>query len=143
MKQIEDTDAVKRIMSAVVLKFSPDDEILHAIAMIVDYAVVGAPVVDDRGEVVGALTHRDCIDVVYRAAYHDHWRGRVSEYMNRDVDVIDANRHIIELPELVKKSPYPLYPVVEESRLVGQITAQDILKTLLAFAHKRGGHVSR
>ena len=143
MKQIEDTDAVKRIMSAVTLKFSPDDEILHAISMIVDHGVVGAPVVDHRGTVVGALTHRDCIDVVYRAAYYDHWRGRVSEYMNRDVDVIDANRHIIELPELVKKSPYPLYPVVEESRLVGQITAQDILKTLLAFAHKRGWQGSR
>ncbi len=143
MKQIEDTDAVKRIMSAAVVRFSPDQEILHAIATMVDRNIVGAPVVDDRGKVVGALTHRDCIDVVYRAAYYDHWSGRVSEYMNADVDLIDANRHIVELPELIKKSPYALYPVVEESRLVGQITAQDILKTLLAFAHQRGWRVSR
>ncbi len=143
MKQIEDTDAVKRIMSAAVVRFSPDEEILHAIATMVDRDIVGAPVVDARGDVVGVLTHRDCIDVVYRAAYHDQWSGKVSEYMNTDVHVIDANRHIIELPELIAKAPYPLYPVVEESRLVGQITAQDILKTLLAFAHKRGWQTSR
>ena len=129
VKQIGDTDAVKRIMSASMVTFSPDEEILHAIATIVDRGIVGAPVVDDRGDVVGVLTHRDCIDVVTRAAYYDQWSGKVSEYMNREVGVIDANRHIIELPELIAKSPYPLYPVVEESRLVGQITARDILKT--------------
>ncbi|MDJ0868673.1 MAG: CBS domain-containing protein [Myxococcota bacterium] len=143
MKQIEDTDAVKRIMSASVVTFSPDDPILQAIETIVDRRLVGAPVVDDRGSVVGALTYRDCVEVVYRAAYHDEWSGTVSEYMKRDVRVVDANRHIVELPELVAKAPYPLYPVVEEGRLVGQITPYDILKTLLAFARQRGWQTSR
>jgi predicted transcriptional regulator len=143
MRQIEDTDAVKRIMSAAVVKFSPDDEILEAIRTIVHRGIPGAPVVDDRGNVVGVLSQRDCIDVVYRAAYHDQWSGKVSDYMNTEVGTIDANRHIVELPELVKKFPYPVYPVVEESRLVGQVTAMDILKTLLAFAHKRGWTASR
>ena len=70
------------------------------------------------------------VPVVYRAAYHDEWSGKVSDYMNTEIGSIDANRHIIELPELIKKTPYPLYPVVEQSRLVGQVTARDILKTL-------------
>ena len=48
-----------------------------------------------------------------------------------------------ECPELVAKAPYPLYPVVEEGRLVGQITPYDILKTLLAFARQRGWQTSR
>ncbi len=143
MKQIEDTDAVKRIMSASVVRFSPDQEILSAIETIVDHGVVGGPVVDERGNVVGVLTHRECIDVVYRAAYYDSWSGKVSDYMNPDVPVIDANRHIIELPEIIYKTPYPLYPVVEESRLVGQVTAPDVLKTLLRFAHQRGWSASR
>ena len=53
MKQIEDTDAVKRIMSASVVTFSPDEEILHAIHTMVDRSIVGAPVVDGRGNLVG------------------------------------------------------------------------------------------
>ena len=81
--------------------------------------------------------------MVYRAAYHDQWRGKVSEYMNREVAPVDAKRHVIELPEMIKKAPYPLYPVVEEGRLVGQITPQDIFKTLLAFAHQRGWSASK
>ena len=143
MKQIEDTDAVKRIMSAAVVTFSPDDELLQAIDTMVSRSIVGAVVLDERRNVVGVLTHRDCVDFVYRAAYYDSWQGKVSEYMNTDVASIDANRHIIELPELIAKSPYPLYPVVEEGRLVGQITAPDILKTLLRFAHQRGWSASR
>ncbi len=138
MKQIQDTDAIKRIMSAAVVRFSPDDEILEAIDKIVTRGVIGGPVVDHRGNVVGVLTQRDCIDVVYRAAYYDRWTGKVSEYMNTEVGTIDANRHVIELPDVIKKFPYPLYPVVEEGRLVGQITGTDVLKTLLKFAHQRG-----
>ncbi len=143
MRQIEDTDAVKRIMSAAVVTFSPDEEILRAIQTMVDRNVVGGAVVDDHGNVVGALTQRDCVDVVYRAAYHDAWSGKVSDYMNTEVELIDAERHIIELPEMIAKAPYPLYPVVEQGRLVGQVTARDILKTLLAFAAKRGWSVTK
>ncbi len=138
MKQIEDTDAIKRIMSAAVVRFSPEDEILDAIHAIVERGIVGAPVVDGHGNVVGALTYDDCVDVVYKAAYHDQWSGKVADYMKRDVPRVDANRHVVELPDLVTKAPYPLYPVLEEGRLVGQITPRDIRKTLLAFASQRG-----
>ena len=142
MKQIEDTDAVKRIMSAAVVRFTPDQEILDAIKIIVDRNIVGAPVVDNRGNVVGVLVHRDLIDVVLKAAYYDTWTGKVGDYMNTEVGTIDANRHIVELPEMIAKAPYPLYPVVEHGRLVGQVTAQDVLKTLLRFAHQRGWSAS-
>ena len=138
MKQIEDTDAVKRIMSASVVRFSPDQAVLSAIQTMVDHGVIGGAVVDDYGNVVGALTHDDCVDVVYKAAYHDQWDGKVSDFMNKDVTIVDAARHVSELPDLVMKQPYPLYPVVEEGRLIGQITPRDILRTLLAFANKRG-----
>ncbi len=143
MKQMEDTDAVRRIMSASVVRFAPDDPILDAIQAMVDRNVVGGTVIDERGNVVGVLTLKECIDVVYRAAYHDRWSGTVDEYMNREIESIDANRHIIELPGLIAKAPSPLYPVVEEGRLVGQVTLRDILKTLLAFAHQRGWRLAR
>ena len=134
---MENTDPVEKIMSAAVVTVSPNEEVLHAIRTMVERRLQAVPVVDNRGNVVGVLADRDCMKVVFRAAYHQEWGGPVREFMDAKAILIEAGTPVVEIPEFVVSHPHALYPVVKNNRLIGQVTRRDIMKTLLEFEAQR------
>lgn len=134
---MERTDPVEKIMSAAVVTVSPNEEVLHAIRTMVERRLQAVPVVDNRGNVVGVLADRDCMKVVFRAAYHQDWGGPVREFMDAKAMSIEAGTPLVEIPEFVMSHPHALYPVVKNNRLIGQVTRRDIMKTLLEFEAQR------
>ena len=117
--------SVRQYMAANLVTFSPDMEILDAIHQLVEKRISGATVVDEHGNVVGILSEQDCMKVALHAGYHGERGGRVSEYMSTNVHTIDADTSILELAELFLNAPYRRYPVMEDNRLVGQISRRD------------------
>lgn len=122
--------SVREYMAANLVTFTPNMEILHAIHELIDKRISGAPVVDERGNVVGILSEQDCMKVALHAGYHGELGGRVSEYMSKEVRTIDAGTSILELAELFLSAPYRRYPVMEDNRLVGQISRRDVLRAM-------------
>ncbi|NIR29772.1 MAG: CBS domain-containing protein [Gammaproteobacteria bacterium] len=121
---------VKDYMEANLVTFSPEMEILRAIHALVENRISGAPVTDEHGNLVGVLSEQDCMKVALNAAYHEEWGGRVSEFMNHEVNTVEADMSIVDVAELFLKAPYRRYPVVQDNRLVGQISRRDVLKAL-------------
>lgn len=121
---------VREYMAANLVTFKPEMEILSAIHALVEKRISGATVVDDHGNVVGMLSEQDCMKVALHAAYHGELGGRVEEYMSTDVKTIDADTSILELAELFLKASYRRYPVVDDNRLVGQISRRDVLRAM-------------
>ena len=121
---------VREYMAANLVTFTPDMEILRAIHELVEKRISGATVVDERGNVIGMLSEQDCMKVALHAGYYGEHGGRVSEYMSTDVKTIDADTSILELAELFLESSYRRYPVVEDNRLVGQISRRDVLRAM-------------
>jgi CBS domain-containing protein len=68
--------------------------------------------------------------VALHAGYYGELGGRVSEYMSTDVKTIDADSSILELAELFLNAPYRRYPVMDDNRLVGQISRRDVLRAM-------------
>ena len=128
---------VRDYMSRKIATLKPDMEILTAVHTLLGYRVSGAPVVDATGRVIGVLTERDCMKVVFRAAYHQDWGGPVREFMDAKAMSIEAGTPLVEIPEFVMSHPHALYPVVKNNRLIGQVTRRDIMKTLLEFEAQR------
>lgn len=124
---------VREYMSANLVTLTPDMEILSAIHELVKHRISGAPVLDERGNMIGVLSEQDCMRVALHAGYHGEFGGRVSEYMSRDVRTIDADASILELAELFLSAPYRRYPVLDDNRLVGQISRRDVLRALEAL----------
>lgn len=122
--------AVREFMAANLVTFTPDMEILSAIHALVEKRISGATVVDERGNVIGMLSEQDCMRVALHAGYHGELGGRVSEYMSTDVKTIDADSSILELAELFLNAPYRRYPVMDDNRLVGQISRRDVLRAM-------------
>lgn len=121
---------VKDYMSANLVTFTPQMDVLNAIQMLVDHRISGAPVVDETGNVVGVLSQKDCLKVALDASYHGEWGGRVSEFMSRNAKTVEAETSILEVAEMFMKDEYRRYPVMEENRLIGQISRHDVLRAL-------------
>jgi len=122
--------SVRDYMAASIVTFSPDMDILRAIHKLVENRISGAPVVDRHGNLIGVLSEADCMKVALDASYNETYGGHVEEYMSREVRTIDADTSVVEVAELFMTAPYRRYPVVEDNRLVGQISRRDVLRAL-------------
>ncbi len=125
---------VKDYMAANLVTLKPDMQVLDAIAALVEARIAGAPVVDNHGNLVGMLSELDCMQVGLNASYHGEWGGRVSEYMTPKVITVPADMSIIDLARRFQESRLRRFPVLDGTRLVGQISRRDVLRALLAIA---------
>ncbi len=123
--------SVKEYMSASVVTFSPDEDVLEAIHTLVERRISGSPVVDGAGNIVGMLSEKDCMKVALEAGYNEGMGGKVADYMTKNVETIDADSSIMEVAKAFIDQPYKRFPVVdEEERLVGQISRADVLRAI-------------
>jgi CBS domain-containing protein len=122
--------SVKEYMSANVVTFSPAMDIHQAINQLIKKRISGAPVVDQTGDIVGMLTERDCMKIALSASYYGEAAGRVSEYMQPVPKTIEADASVVEVASMFLEEGHRRYPVMQDNRLVGQISRHDVLKAL-------------
>jgi CBS domain-containing protein len=124
------TTDIEKYMATELVSFSPDDDIIHAMRVLLDRHFSGAPVLDGSGKMVGMLSQKDCLGIVYNTAYHQDWGGRVEQYMSRDVEHIDAGSSIFDAADKFLHSSFRRFPVLRDGRLVGQISRHDIMRAI-------------
>ncbi|MBL4743799.1 MAG: CBS domain-containing protein [Cycloclasticus sp.] len=123
---------IKDYMATNLSTFTPDLPISEAIKFLNTHKISGAPVVDGRGNLVGMLSEKDCLQVALQSTYYEDWvGGEVSEYMTANVETVPDTSSIVDLADRFLKTPYKRYPVInEEGDLVGQISRSDVLRAL-------------
>jgi len=121
---------VRDYMATELVTLRPDMEILRAVHTLLKNDIAAAPVVDESGSLVGILTERDCMRVVLNAGYHAEYGGHVSEYMSKEVETIAADESIVDAAKLFFGERFHRYPVVENGRLVGQMSRRDVMRAL-------------
>lgn len=124
------TIKVSDYMAANLITFKPEMEMRLAISYLVEKRISGAPVVDDHGNLVGVLSEQDCMKMALSAGYHEDLGGLVKDFMSPKVVTIDADTSILKLAQLFIDSPYRRYPVLQNNRLVGQVSRRDVLRAL-------------
>ncbi len=117
-------------MSANVVTFTPDMDVLAAINALITRGISGAPVVDKLGNLIGILSEKDCLQVALTAGYHGEAGGRVEEYMHAEVKTVEADTSIVDVARMFLQDGYRRYPVMQDNRLVGQISRRDVLRAL-------------
>lgn len=121
---------VADIMATELFTVSPEMNIHEAIRILLDRRISGAPVVDANGVLVGMLSKKDCLKIVFSAQYHDDRGGPVSEFMSAPVETLDADLDIVSAAQAFLDSHYRRFPVLRDGRLVGQVSRYDVLKVL-------------
>jgi CBS domain-containing protein len=121
---------VKDYMARTLVTFKPETDVLDAVHTLVQHRIAGAPVVDDEGNLLGMLSEFDCMQVALNAGYHGTWGGPVRDYMSDGVETVDADMSIVDLAQVFINKKFRRFPVVQGTRLVGQISSRDVLRAL-------------
>jgi predicted transcriptional regulator len=125
--------SIEQYMATDLISFSPEEDIVHAMRVLLDRSLSGAPVLDDTGQLVGVLSKKDCLEIAYNTAYHQDWGGKVEQYMSREVEHIEADISILAAAEKFLQSNYRRFPVLRQGQLVGQISRHDVLQAIDEF----------
>lgn len=140
-KSVEPTDAkaavkapsVSDYMVRDLITFLPDTAIMDAIKTLLDNSIAGAPVLNNRKELVGLIDDKDCLRVLFDSSYHNQPvnQNTVSNYMTNVMKTITVHADIFEVADIFLSTKYKRLLVVDDQqRLVGQISRQDILRAI-------------
>lgn len=128
---------VRDYMATYLVTFTETMDAIEAVDHLLQYRISGAPVVDEQKHLIGMLTEKDCMKTVLSAAYHDDLGATVGDLMTRTVETIDVDMSMVELAERFLKTSIRRYPVLDDGRLVGQISRRDVLRAFLIFMDPR------
>jgi CBS domain-containing protein len=110
--------------------FRPDQPIQDVISTIVDKKIAGAPVLDDENRLVGIISEKDCLRLIVDQAYHNMpaETRKVSDYMTPNVQSLSPDTNVVDAAIAFLNSPIRRFPVVENGKLIGQVSRRHILR---------------
>ncbi|MCK0152362.1 CBS domain-containing protein [Alcanivorax sp. S6407] len=120
-------------MSRRVITLSPDQSVHDAIRVLLENQISGAPVVNENGQLIGMFSESDCLKGALQASYHDTEIGTVSEYMTLDLQTVNGQTSILDAAEIFLADHRRRLPVVDDDKLVGQISRRDLLRAMDDF----------
>lgn len=116
------------------VKVKTDTNMLEAMQVIIDNKISGLCVVDDADNLVGILSELDCLRAVLSATYNKTEVGKVREYMASDnLVVAHPDEDIVDIAQDMLKKNKRRRPVVENGKLIGQITCRQLLNAVKKF----------
>ena len=129
----ENHELVSMYMTTRLITFTPDVDIQSATRTLLQHKISGAPVTDKNGKLVGMLSEKDCIKLLLDGHYNQRpsGQGTVADYMSEEVTTIPADTSVYDVAYKFVKSPFRRFPVVQNGRLVGQISRRDVLKVIV------------
>jgi CBS domain-containing protein len=117
---------VKEVMNKNVKTIRPEDIVKDAAKVMNEYHIGSLVVVSGTGEVVGILTERDILaDVVATGKGADE--VKVSDVMTPNIITITPDKTLEEAADIMTENKIKKLPVVYEGRLVGIVTATDLI----------------
>ena len=125
------TPSVRDYMATRLLTLAPEMEINRAIQLLLERRLSGAPVLDAERRLVGVLSKKDCLKAVLNASYFQQLGGTVADYMSRDFETLAPELDLVSAAKHFLNSHFRRFPVLENGRLVGQISRADVLQALL------------
>ena len=116
------------------VKVKPDDSVLDAMQVIIDNKISGVCVVDVDGNLVGILSELDCLRAALGATYNNTGVGLVRDNMTgNNLLVAHPEENILDVAQDMLLKKHRRRPVVENGRLIGQITCRQLLSAVKKF----------
>ena len=127
----------KEFMDRKLFTLDPDMDVYNAIDILISRGINSAAVVDKSGNLVGILSEKDCLLTLIGEVYDNLPGSTVSAYMTRSVKTITPDTDIFVTADIFLKNNFRRLLVVENGRLVGQITRKDLLRAIMKMKGRK------
>ena len=126
-------ESIVKYMAKDLITFTADTEIIKVIDTLLEKRISGAPVLNDKNEIIGVIDDKDCLHTLVDSVYHNApvRHKKVSSYMTNVYKTISIDADIVDAANEFLKSTYKRLLVVDHNgKLKGQISRRDILRAI-------------
>lgn len=126
-------ESVTKYMATNLITFTPETDIMDAINTLLDKRITGAPVLNQRNEVVGMIDDKDCLHILVDSVYHNQpvHKHTVGDYMTDVMRKITDDADIVDAANIFLSTKFKRLIVTDKAgRLKGQISRRDILRAI-------------
>ena len=125
----------KDVMSTNVISVKKDVPIFEAVKLLVENNISGLPVVEDDMTLTGLLSEKDVVDLFYEGERAEH--KTVSDYMTYPAVCFEDNNALLNVCSFLTKNIFRRVPVTSNGKLVGIISIQDILNSVVELRQEK------
>lgn len=124
---------VSDYMTTNLITFTPNQSIESVMQALIKHRISGGPVVDANKKLIGIISEGDCIKQISESRYYNMpmQDQTIEKHMAKNVDTIDGNMNIFDAASKFLATKRRRFPIVENGKLVGQISQKDILKAAM------------
>ncbi|MCH7403575.1 CBS domain-containing protein [Belliella kenyensis] len=121
---------VSEHMSTNLVTFRPEDTIDQVLDLLTKRKISGAPVVNEKGDLVGIISEVDCLKEIIKGKYSNtpSFPGTVAEHMSKDVITLRPDMSLFDAAKEFLDRRIRRFPVMKEGKLVGQISLSDVIR---------------
>ena len=126
-------------MTKKLITFTPEDSMHLVIETLVKHGISGGPVVDKKGQLIGVISEGDCLKQVVRGKYLNspEMMGTVGDFMTANPNCVSPEENILEVAKKFLELRVRRFPVLENGKLVGQISQRDVMAAIQNLEHER------
>jgi len=129
----EKFEPITKYMATDLITFTPETDVIEVIRTFLKNNISGAPVLNEKKEVVGLIDDKDCLRLLIDSVYHNEPIAniKVQSYMTSVMKIIDVSANVVDAAKIFLETKYKRLLVInEEGKLIGQISRQDILQAI-------------
>ncbi len=119
----------KDVGTRMVITTRPDMPIYDAMRLLASRNITGLPVVDADLNLVGVLSEKDVLKLLYETA--DRSDHTVADYMNTKVVTLDANASLTDLCDCLIDGSFRRVPLTEDGKLYAIAGTSDVIRGIL------------
>jgi len=121
------------IMKTDLITAQRHDPIYEAIRTLVDNNITGLPVVDDEMTLLGIITEKDVLRLLYD---NEDKSATVEDFMTEQVISFGPEDSLIDIADSFINNHFRRVPIATNGKLVGIISRKDVIAYILKLRHK-------
>jgi len=125
----------KDIMTKKVVSVGRDTPVEEALELLLAHRISGLPVVDKDMTLVGIVTEKDFLGLLYRL---EGAKGKtVEEFMTYPAVHFEEEESFDEICKCLLDAPFRRVPVTRKGKVVGIVSRPDVIRCILQLSGRR------
>jgi len=126
-----DSASIKECMNKSYANIYPDMPVVEASSCLIKQELLGSPVTDKVGNLLGWISEHECLKAALQVMYYNQRVATVQDIMRTDVLTVSLEDDVLTLAQQMLEAKPKIYPVVDGgNKVLGVISRRHLLNML-------------